>query len=94
MYRYIDMSSSSLVLLRLFEQASRKKLLRELLDDLFTPAEIEDFALRWRIIQELHSGAPQRSIAQKLHVSLSKITRGSRVLLNNRGAFTRLLHKK
>lgn len=51
-----------------------------LLGEVFTPTEIRDVALRWRIIELLHEGVPQRAIAERLGVSLCKITRGSRIL--------------
>ncbi len=48
--------------------------------DLFTPAELDDITLRWKLLKDLHNGIPQRKIAQKYKISLCKITRGSRVL--------------
>ena len=48
--------------------------------ELLTPAEIEDFALRWRLLKRLDAGLPQRKISQQLGISLCKITRGSRIL--------------
>ncbi len=76
----------------LIEKASRDSaLLKALLEDLLTPAEIADLAQRWRIIQALDKGVPQRTIADRLHVSLSKVTRGSRVLLKPQGGFNRIL---
>ncbi|HOX22068.1 MAG TPA: Trp family transcriptional regulator [Elusimicrobiales bacterium] len=48
--------------------------------ELFTPAEIEDFSMRWRLLKLLESGLPQRKIASALGISLCKITRGSRIL--------------
>jgi len=55
-------------------------LLRRLLDELLTPAECRDLALRWRLLDLLRQGVPQRRIARILGVSLCKITRGSGVL--------------
>lgn len=54
----------------------------DFLRELLTPAEIENFALRWRLLKMLESGAPQRKIAEELGISLCKITRGSRILKN------------
>jgi TrpR family trp operon transcriptional repressor len=94
LYQYIEtMSNPNLSFVRdLIERTQHNPhLLRDVLEDLLTPAEIDDLAQRWRIVQDLHKGLPQREIAQNLHVSLSKVTRGSRVLLNPKGGFNRLL---
>jgi TrpR family trp operon transcriptional repressor len=64
-----------------------------LLDDLFTPQEVASLCERWQLIQELHKGTPQRDIAKKLGVSISKITRGSRMLQFGSGGFTYFLKK-
>lgn len=71
--------------------APSKPLLRAFLCDLLTPAEYRDTALRWRIVTQLFKGVPQRDIAESLGVSLSKVTRGSRELLDKTGGFTKVL---
>lgn len=48
--------------------------------EIFTPAEIDDLVLRWRLLEMLYSGRSQRDIASELGISLCKITRGSRIL--------------
>jgi len=62
-----------------------------LLQDLLTPKERESLAERWQIIKFLASGMPQREIADRLGVSISKITRGSRVMQEGRGGFAKAL---
>ena len=47
---------------------------------LLTPAERARIAMRWRLVCLLEAGVKQRAIADKLGVSLCKITRGSREL--------------
>jgi len=37
-------------------------------------------SLRWRLLSELHNNKTQRAIAKKYHISLCKITRGSKIL--------------
>ncbi|NCN05526.1 MAG: transcriptional regulator [Spirochaetales bacterium] len=54
----------------------------KILQEIMTPAEIEDLSLRWLLMKKLKGGMPQRRIAEELHISLCKITRGSKVLKN------------
>ena len=64
--------------------------LQELLTDLLTPAERKDLWERWCIVDMLLRGNSQREIRDKLKVSISKVTRGSRELQFGTGAFRRL----
>jgi len=64
------------------------------LADLLTPGEYRDIVFRWQIVKQLFCGTPQRNIVKNLNVSIAKITRGSRVLLDGSGAFARILNKK
>ena len=66
---------------------------RDLLQDLLTPQELDSLAERWQEVQALASGKPQRQIAEELGLSISKITRGSRVLRYGAGGFFRALRK-
>lgn len=61
--------------------------------DILTPQELASVAERWQLIQELHKGTPQRDIAKKLNLSISKITRGSRMLQYGSGGFSLFLKK-
>ena len=49
-------------------------------DEIFTPAELDDISLRWKLLKDLHDGVAQRKIAKKYGISLCKITRGSKIL--------------
>lgn len=60
---------------------------------LFTPSEIKDIATRWLLVQKLDQGIPQRQISKELHISLCRITRGSKELKKDESAFRRLLDK-
>ncbi len=64
-----------------------------LLKDILTPQELDSLAERWELIQALASGIPQRKIAEKYGVSISKITRGSRMLQYGTGGFEHFLRK-
>lgn len=50
------------------------------LEEVLTPSERHDLALRWELMRRLKRGEPQRQIAKELHISLCKITRGAKVL--------------
>lgn len=67
-----------------------KKFFREI----FTPAEIDDFVLRWRLMKMLHASVPQRKIASELGISLCKITRGARVLKDGKSVTLKILKDK
>ena len=80
-------------LYRLFASIGTAKEAEALLQDILTPQELEDVAERWQIVRELAKGSPQRDIAEKLGCSISKITRGSRMLQCGTGGFAHFLKK-
>lgn len=67
-------------LCRVIAALRRPKEVEGFLRALLTPAERARIALRWRLVCLLETGMNQRAIADKLGVSLCKITRGSREL--------------
>lgn len=56
------------------------KKIQDFLESIMTPAELHDLELRWELVKMLDRGMSQRQIAGELHISLCKITRGSREL--------------
>jgi len=80
-------------LYRLFASVKTEKEARMLLEDILTPQELDAVAERWQLIRALHSGRPQRTIARELKLSISKITRGSRMLKYGSGGFRHFLQK-
>lgn len=68
--------------------------IKRFFDDLCTPAERQDFAKRWLLVREIDKGTTQREIAKKIHISLCKITRGSKVLRKPKSAFREMLDEK
>lgn len=74
-----------------FSQINDKKKMRQFIEEIFTPAERRDFSLRWRLMQLLRDGMPQRQIAEALKISLCKITRGSKVLKNHNSVASNIL---
>ncbi|MFH2060012.1 MAG: Trp family transcriptional regulator [Pseudomonadota bacterium] len=63
----------------------------EFFKDIFTPAELEDISLRWKLLTDLHNGITQRKIAEKYGISLCKITRGSKLLKNKDSLILKIL---
>lgn len=80
-------------LAQLFASIKSEEEAEKLLKDLCTPQEIDSFAERWEIIQELAKGKTQREVSKKLGVSISKVTRGSHVLQYGEGGFNLFLEK-
>ncbi|MBI1813264.1 hypothetical protein HY285_04200 [Candidatus Peregrinibacteria bacterium] len=77
----------------LIAAAKNKREVESLLNDLLTPQELASLAQRWQEIQLLARGIPQREIAAKIGVSISKITRGSHALQYGTGAFKTMLKR-
>ena len=55
-----------------------KKLMRNFLEGLFTPQELEEIPMRVQIVKLLKKGMPQHEIAEKLGVGVATVTRGSK----------------
>ena len=65
----------------LFASTSDEKTVQMLFQLFFTPSERDFLSMRNKIVKELLvSGLPQREIAKKISVSISKITAGSKEL--------------
>jgi TrpR family trp operon transcriptional repressor len=64
-----------------------------LLQELLTPAEIQEINKRLAIFKMLQAGAPQREIAAKLHTSLCAVTRGSKELKKEKSIFREIFKK-
>ena len=64
------------------------------LDEILTPAERDDLALRWQLMEMLQDGIPQRHIASELGISLCKITRGAKILKNDQSISKRYLESR
>ena len=69
-----------------------RRTMKKFFHELFTSAEIQDVALRWRLMQLLNKGVAQRKIAEMLGVSLCKITRGSKILKQRRSVSWQILN--
>ena len=80
--------------IRVFCEIDDFRTMKKFFGEIFTSAEIQDVALRWRLMQLLHKEVPQRQIAAKLGISLCKITRGSKVLKTRGGVAKKILDRK
>jgi Trp operon repressor len=60
-------------------------------EDVLTPWEITEIADRILIIKMLKSGLSQREIAEKLWVSITTVSRGSRLLQYDRKAIQKYI---
>jgi len=67
--------------------------LNRFFNDIFTPAELDDISLRWKLLKDLHKGITQRKIAEKYGISLCKITRGSKVLKDKNSVVLKVLNQ-
>lgn len=63
-------------------------------EELFTPSELADVSLRWKLLKDLHQGMTQRKIAEKYGISLCKITRGSKILKNEHSVVLKILDEE
>jgi TrpR family trp operon transcriptional repressor len=80
-------------LYELFASVESAKEAKLLLADILTPQELDSMVERWQLVKGLHAGETQRSLAKRLGISISKITRGSRMLQHGSGGFTHFLKK-
>jgi len=78
-------------LARLLARTDDPRVVEEVLNALLTPSEAHDLSARWELVKRLDRGETQRQIAKELHLSLCKITRGSRELKKPDSAFKKLL---
>ena len=61
------------------------------LKEMLTPRELRDLMLRWELLALLADGLPQRGIAERLGVSLCKITRGAKILKSKKSIVAKFL---
>jgi TrpR family trp operon transcriptional repressor len=54
--------------------------MQDCLEDILTPQEIVDISDRIELLKMLKKGIPQRQIAKELQISITTVSRGSRLL--------------
>lgn len=67
------------------------KEIEKFLSEILTENELKDVIDRWDILKMLSKNESQRNISKKLSVSLCKITRGSKILKNNKSITQKIL---
>ncbi len=66
-------------------------LIENFLKSILTDNEARDISSRWELVKLLDKGMSQRKIADKLKLSLCKITRGSKELKKENSAFKKVI---
>jgi len=69
------------------------RMIEDFLFSMLTPNEIKNISSRWEIVKRIENGLSQRKIAGDLHLSLCKITRGSRELKKANSILKTILRK-
>ena len=69
------------------------KEIRNFFESILTLRELKDIGSRWELVKRLDQGESQRKIARDLHLSLCKITRGSRELKKKNAVLKRFLKR-
>ena len=67
------------------------ELIEEFLYSILTPSEAQNIASRWELVKLMDRGVSQRKIAERLGLSLCKITRGSKELKKDHSAFEQMI---
>jgi TrpR-related protein YerC/YecD len=70
-----------------------EKEVKQFLEDLCTPQELEDFCLRWKIVDELQKGYTYREIHDRTQASLTTIGRIAKALHYGSGGYA-LMHAR
>ncbi len=76
---------------RVLAATGDEELIESFLQSLLTRYEIDEISSRWELVKLLNSGMTQRKIADRLGLSLCKITRGSRELKKSRSPFKAMI---
>ena len=69
------------------------KEIRNFFESILTLKELKDISSRWELVKRLDQGESQRKIARDLHLSLCKITRGSKEMKKKNAVLKRFMKK-
>ena len=70
-----------------FLSLKNEKEIKDFLEDLCTPQELEDLCLRWKIVVELKHGFTYRQIHERTQASLTTIGRIAKALNYGSGGY-------
>jgi len=68
--------------------------MHRLMCELMSESEMDDLVKRWVLMEQLMEGKTQRAIAKDLGVSLCKITRGAKVLKQDRSTSRSIIKQR
>jgi TrpR family transcriptional regulator, trp operon repressor len=74
-------------------ETDNEVLVEEFLRSILTKKELGEISSRWELVKMLTEGTSQRKIAEKLGLSLCKITRGSKELKKHPSYFRQMIEK-
>ena len=74
-------------LARVLAAGDNEEEIKAFLECLLTPSELSEITTRWALVRLIDEGMSQRKIAEKLGLSLCKITRGSKELKKPNSGF-------
>lgn len=76
-----------------FCRIHERKQMHAFFEEIFTPAERKDLLLRWKLMKMLRNGMTQRKIVSELGISLCKITRGAKIIHNQKSVTNHILNQ-
>ncbi|MFA6617932.1 MAG: Trp family transcriptional regulator [Candidatus Neomarinimicrobiota bacterium] len=80
-------------LAKVFSEIENEKDMECFLKEILTESELDAVVFRWRLMEDLYRGETQRNIAEKHGISLCKITRGSKILKDEKSISLKLLKR-
>jgi TrpR family trp operon transcriptional repressor len=75
----------------IISKLNKSEEVKEFFSELFTESEIKDVVQRWNILKMLGKNESQRNISKALAVSLCKVTRGAKILKNDKSITRKIL---
>ncbi|MEZ4871595.1 MAG: Trp family transcriptional regulator [Bdellovibrionales bacterium] len=78
------------LLAKIISTIGAKDLAEDFILDFLSAAEISDLAERWRIVEKVAEGIPQRQVRDELSVSLAKVSRSAQILKSDRQSFKKI----